>query len=118
MTVRTVSLDDRAWEEIDPLLRRQVVDGERMTMTRYSFAAAGRFPHHVHEQEQIAYVLSGSVTFHISGTPHPLERNHVLVIPSGVPHSATAGPQGAEVLSVVAPARSEANVICFLEEEE
>lgn len=93
------------WESVDALLRRKRVDGTRMTVTRYSFGANGRFPDHRHDQEQIAYLLSGRLVFTVEGRDYGLEPGDLIVIPAGSRHSALAGSQGAEVLSVVSPAR-------------
>lgn len=112
----SASLDEIEWEEVDGLLKKKVLDGNAMTITRYSFSPGGRFPHHVHDQEQATYVLSGSVTFRIEEADHVLEEGSIVLIPSGRPHSATAGDAGAEVLSVVTPRRSDSNGISMLEE--
>ncbi len=114
---RSVKLDELGWESIDAKLRKCVVDGERMTLTRYSFDPGGRFPHHVHDQEQLTYVLFGNITFLIDGVGHDLDAGSLVVIPASVPHSAEAGPKGAEVLSVVSPARTGAHGVEMLEEE-
>lgn len=112
----SLSLDDLGWEVVDEHLKKKVLDGDAMTITRYSFAPEGRFPHHVHDQEQATYVLDGSVTFTIEGTDHDLQRGSIVVIPSGRPHSALAGDLGAEVLSVVTPRRSRTDGLSMLEE--
>lgn len=98
-------------------MQKKVVDGASMTMTRYSFKPGGRFPHHVHEQEQMTMVVAGRLTFLVDGVDHVLEVGSLVVIPSGVPHSAEAGPEGAEVVSFVSPARTEGRGISMLEEE-
>jgi quercetin dioxygenase-like cupin family protein len=111
------ALEELDWEPVDELVRKKVVDGTSMTMTRYSFRPEGRFPHHVHDQEQVTMVIAGRLTFVIEGEDHVLEEGSVVVIPSGVPHSAVAGPNGAEVVSVVSPARIEGRGMTMLEED-
>lgn len=113
---RSLSLDDLDWEQVDPDLKKKVIDGQQMTLTRYSFGPGGRFPHHVHDQEQMTIVLRGGITFRIEGVPHELRAGSVVVIPSDVPHSAEAGEGGAEVLSVVSPPRTGGRGISMLEE--
>lgn len=112
----TTHLGELAWDRVDDLLQRKVVDGASMTLTRYSFSPGGRFPLHEHDQEQVTIVLSGELTFEVEGMPHVLEEDGVIVIPPGIPHSATAGNSGAEVLSVVSPARTEGRGVRLLEE--
>lgn len=112
---RTHRFDTEPWTEVDDLLRKKVVDAERMTATRYSFAPGGRFPHHTHPEEQLTYLLTGSVTFTVDGDDHVLEPGDLIVIPPGVPHDATAGSRGAEVLSLVSPRRGAGETITVLE---
>jgi len=112
----TTALESLEWETVDALVRKKVVDGRSMTLTRYSFQAGGRFPHHVHDQEQMTMVIAGRLTFEAQGVDHVLEQGSVIVIPSGLPHTAEAGPDGAEVVSVVSPARTEGRGMTILEE--
>jgi len=86
-----------------------------MTVTLYSFRGGSRFPHHVHSQEQITYVLDGQLTFVVDDQFHRLRAGDLIVIPAGVPHSAKAGSAGAEVLSVVSPPRRGARPLTMLE---
>lgn len=112
---RTHRFDTEPWTEVDDLLRKKVVDAERMTATRYSFAPGGRFPKHVHPEEQLTYLLTGSVIFTVDGDHHAMRPGDLIVIPPGVPHDATAGPDGAEVLSLVSPRRGNDGTITVLE---
>jgi quercetin dioxygenase-like cupin family protein len=103
-------------EQVDGMLLRKVVHGERMTVTRYSFPPRGRFRHHVHEQEQVTYCVSGDITFVVDGRGLRLTPGFLVVIPADSAHSAVAGDDGAEVVSVVSPRRTEAG-FQFLEKE-
>jgi quercetin dioxygenase-like cupin family protein len=105
MEMRTVVLSDQVWDEVYPGVRRRVVGGERMTLTTYEFGPGGRFPMHSHPQEQMVLVRKGSITFANGTQSITLLPNHALVIPPGVSHDATAGDDGALLVSVVAPAR-------------
>jgi quercetin dioxygenase-like cupin family protein len=112
----STDLADIDWEGIDPLLKRKVLHGSSMTVSRYSFKGGGRFAHHVHGQEQITYVLSGELTFALGRERHVLKAGSIIVIPADLPHSAEAGAEGAEVLSVVSPARVDGRGIEMLPE--
>jgi quercetin dioxygenase-like cupin family protein len=103
--MRLVALAGQPWEEVYPNVRRRIVGGERMTFTTYLFGPDGRFPKHGHPQEQIVMVLKGSITFTSPKQTVTLRPDHVLVIPSQIPHEAAAGTEGAVLVSVVAPAR-------------
>ena len=112
------TLAELAWERFNDLIERKVVDGERMTCTRYRFAPGGSFPLHSHDQEQLAYLISGQVTFALPDGDRVLTPDEVLIIPPDVPHSAHAGDGGAEVLSVVTPARTGGRGIDMLDDRE
>ena len=103
--MRLESLDRVPWEEVYPGVRRRIVGAERMTFTTYRFAPDGRFPKHSHPQEQLVLVQEGLMTFVSPDQTLTLTPGHLLVIPAGVPHQATAGPNGAALMSIVAPAR-------------
>jgi quercetin dioxygenase-like cupin family protein len=113
-TAFSTALDDIEWEVVDARVKKKVLHGRRMTVTRYSFAGGGRFPHHSHDQEQITYVLTGELTFELQGERHLLKTGSLIMIPPHVPHSAGAGREGAEVLSIVSPARLEGRGIEML----
>jgi quercetin dioxygenase-like cupin family protein len=118
VSTRSVALDGLEWEAVNDRLVRKVIDGERMTATRYRFAPGGRFPLHSHDQEQLAYVLRGQLTFSLPEADHVLAPDGMIVIEPNVPHSAEAGPEGAEVLSVVTPARTGGRGVEVLEDND
>lgn len=105
MTEPLHRLADLPWEDVSASLERKVVHGQRMSVTNYRFGPGGRFPNHVHAQEQITYCLDGALEFVVEGQSVPVRAGELVVIPSGVEHSAES-PAGAVVLSVVSPSRA------------
>lgn len=101
----TIDVGDADWEDVYPGVRRWTASGQRMTLTFYRFAPGATFPLHHHAQEQLAVVLRGWVVFHNAATRVTCRPHQVMVIPPDEPHAAMAGDEGAEVASVVAPAR-------------
>lgn len=106
----------QAWEEVSPLVRRRVTQGTNMTVSRYEFGPGGEFPLHKHTQEQITLVIRGDVTMTMEGESRRLSAGDLIVIPPDVPHHGSVGSHGAEVVGIVAPRRSDATEIQFLEE--
>jgi quercetin dioxygenase-like cupin family protein len=102
-------------DAVDDRLRRAVVHGQDVTVTRYAFAPGGRFPHHRHEQEQVTFVIDGEITFLVEGRPYTVSTDEVIILPSGIPHSAEAGAEGAQVISVVTPRRADEGAVEVLE---
>jgi len=115
MTFQANPYSKLEWDQVDELLVKKVVHGEHMTATRYRFSGGGTFPNHEHPQEQMTFLIDGSITFHLEGNSHALIPGDLIVIPAQVAHSALAGANGAEVLSMVSPPRSDGDRIAIIE---
>jgi quercetin dioxygenase-like cupin family protein len=85
-----IRLKDLPVEQVNPLLDRQIVTGERSMLARIILYKGCIVPMHSHDNEQISYVLEGVMKFLIQGKEIVVAAGEVLVIPSGVPHSAEA----------------------------
>ena len=80
-------------EELTPLLHRQIINGEKMMFTRILLKKDCVVPKHHHENEQITHVISGKLKFLLGENQDEeviVSSGEVLVIPSNLPHSATA----------------------------
>jgi quercetin dioxygenase-like cupin family protein len=64
-------------------------------------------PEHHHGNEQLGFVLVGKVTMVIGGEERELSTGEAYSIPSDVPHSARTGHEGATVVDIFAPIRSD-----------
>jgi quercetin dioxygenase-like cupin family protein len=64
-------------------------------------------PEHHHGNEQLGFVLLGKVTMVIGGEERELSTGEAYSIPSDVPHSARTGHEGATVVDIFAPVRSD-----------
>lgn len=62
---------------------------------------------HRHPHEQLGVVLRGSMVLVVDGVEHSLGPMEGYVMPGGVEHAATFGPEGATVLDVFAPVRED-----------
>jgi quercetin dioxygenase-like cupin family protein len=86
------------WEDLpaEPLkegLTRRLITSERMMIAHVYFKKGIDVPRHSHENEQITYILEGSLKFLLGadGEREVIVRaGEVLVIPSFLPHSAVA----------------------------
>ena len=82
---KTVELED-----LNPLLQRQMVVGEKMMLARVLLKKGCVVPLHRHENEQITYILEGALKFEIDGREIVVGAGEVLCIPSNMPHKAIA----------------------------
>jgi len=103
-------LDDIAAAEpfrvFDGVVARSV-DGERVAFTVVELDPSAVVPEHSHENEQLGLVLSGSVSFRVGDETRELAAGGTWRIPPNVPHEVHAGPEGAVVVDVFAPARAD-----------
>jgi quercetin dioxygenase-like cupin family protein len=78
-------------EQLNPLLTRQFITGDRAMFARIMLSQGCIVPRHSHPNEQITFVTEGALRFDFDdGTSRTVNSGEVLVIPSNVPHSATA----------------------------
>ena len=86
------------WEEIpkevlNPQLARRVISGERVMLAHVYLERGAIVPKHAHENEQLTYLLEGSVRFWLGedgAEVIDLGAGEVLHIPSNVAHRAQA----------------------------
>jgi quercetin dioxygenase-like cupin family protein len=86
------------WEELPAEklkggLTRRLITGDRMMIAHVRFKKGDDVPRHSHENEQITYILEGALHFRLgpNGERDVIVRaGEVLVIPSHLPHSASA----------------------------
>ena len=85
----------------------RIVRGERITMAINELDPGTLVPEHRHESEQLGIVLMGAVTFTAEAETERLGPGGTWRILGGIPHSALAGPEGAVVLDVFSPVRTD-----------
>jgi quercetin dioxygenase-like cupin family protein len=85
----------------------RAVEGERMTMAVIDLEPNALSPEHHHENEQLGFVITGSITMRIGASKRELRAGDTYAIPSDIPHEALAGDEGATVVDVFAPVRAD-----------
>jgi quercetin dioxygenase-like cupin family protein len=76
--------------EDEPLLVRQAIHADHMTVARLEMSKGCLVPVHSHHNEQISTVEQGRVRFILDGREIVVGAGQVLMIPPHVPHSAEA----------------------------
>jgi quercetin dioxygenase-like cupin family protein len=80
-------------EELSPLIHRRLVTGERLMLAHVYLANGAIVPWHAHENEQLTYILEGTLRFWLGddeSEPVDVAAGEVLHIPSNVAHKAEA----------------------------
>jgi quercetin dioxygenase-like cupin family protein len=105
-TVRLLRWDDIPQEQVNELLSRRLVSGEREMVAQITMKKGCFVPQHAHESEQITWVFKGALRFRIGGKEIVVGENEVLHIPSNVPHEAFALDETFEV-DIFSPIRQD-----------
>src|ERR1700744_2729140 len=78
-------------EQLNPPPSRQFVHGDQSMFARIVLKKGCVVPRHSHHNEQITFITEGALRFDFDdGTSQTVHEGEVLVIPGGLPHSATA----------------------------
>jgi unsaturated pyranuronate lyase len=78
-------------EQLNPLLSRQFVTGTEAMFAKVVLAKGCVVPRHSHPNEQITFITEGALRFDFDdGSSKTVNPGEILVIPSNLPHSATA----------------------------
>ena len=90
--VRHFCWDKMEKEKVTDVIQRKVISGEKAMIAQIFLDKGAVVPMHSHENEQITYLLEGSLKFWIGQEREEmiLQAGEVLHIPSNVPHQAEA----------------------------
>ena len=94
-SVRTFRWDEMEKESVTDGIERRIITGERMMLTHIYLKRGAVVPRHSHDNEQLTYILEGTLRFWIGDGETESEvvdvrAGEVLHIPSNVPHMAEA----------------------------
>ena len=85
----------------------RAVAGDRIQLALIDIEANSHVPEHKHPNEQVGFVIEGSITMTIDGDARELHAGETYVIPGEVRHSADTGPQGCVVIDTFSPPRED-----------
>jgi quercetin dioxygenase-like cupin family protein len=75
-------------EQINASIARQFITAERVTIARFELKRAGVVPRHAHENEQVSYIVSGTLKFVFDDREVVVRGGELIQIPPNVPHAA------------------------------
>jgi quercetin dioxygenase-like cupin family protein len=88
-------------------VRVRRVEGDQVTLAIVELDPNQEVPEHTHPNEQNGFVLTGEMRFRVGDEERVLGPGGTWQIPSNVPHRAQAGADGAVVIDVFSPIRSD-----------
>jgi quercetin dioxygenase-like cupin family protein len=83
------------------------VTGDEAALTAIEIEPGVVVPEHQHPNEQTGILLKGSLTFRIGEETRELRPGSMWVIPGATPHTVTAGDDGAFLVELFAPPRTD-----------
>jgi len=93
-------------EKINDKVVRHVISGKQGTMVYWKMKAGAHAAAHKHPQEQIAWMIKGTMEFRLGIERRTVKPGDVVVIPGGVEHEAYF-PDDTEVIDFFAPVRED-----------
>ena len=90
-----------------PGIAMQLMAGKHIAINLVTLDPNATVPDHSHVNEQAGYVVSGLINMTIAGETRPIGPGESYIIPPDVPHGATTGPQGCEVIDIFSPPRAD-----------
>jgi len=88
-------------------VRARRVQGESITLAVVELGPNAVVPEHRHVAEQLGMVIKGEMHFTLDGETRTLGPGGTWRILSNLPHTVQAGPEGAVVIDVFSPVRSD-----------
>lgn len=101
--------EDLPREELNPLIGRRLVTGERLMIAHVYLAKGAIVPQHAHDNEQLTYILEGTLRFWLGedgAEVVDVSAGEVLHLPPNLPHKAEALEDTLDV-DVFAPPRAD-----------
>ena len=90
----------------------RLISGKNMQLSFISMDPHSTFPHHIHPEEQMMFVLRGGCDEILLDTKQAMKANDIVRIPSNMVHGAEIGDLGCDALDIFWPARPD-----YLEKE-
>ena len=101
----------QVWDHV----RARRVQGGQVTLAVVELDPGAMVPEHRHPNEQNGLVIRGEMRFRVGSEERTLGPGGTWRILGNVPHEAQAGPDGAVVIDVFSPIRSEWDALPRLE---
>ena len=113
VTANTVyDLYDIQLTNLAPGAHSRLVSGKNMQLSFISMDPNSVFPHHIHPEEQMMFVLRGACEEILLDGKQAMKTNDVVRIPGNMVHGAEIGDLGCDALDIFWPARPD-----YLEKE-
>lgn len=93
-------------QRISESLERKFISAERFTLAQFTLKGGATYPAHAHEQEQMSWVLQGTLKITMNGREIVVKEGEVLQIPAWMEHQVSVL-EDALVVDVFCPVRQD-----------
>jgi quercetin dioxygenase-like cupin family protein len=108
MDIHKIDWSTTPWERVREGVERKAFSGGGATVALNRLMPGHEPRPHAHPHEQIAYIVSGTIDFHIGDTVHRLGPGGLLVVPPNARHwGVVVGDEPVLNLDVFTPKRAE-----------
>ena len=108
MDISTINWNDIEWEHVREGVSRKAFSGDGATVSINRLMPGHEPRPHDHHYEQIVYILSGQIDFHIEDSVTRLSAGGLLVVPPNARHwGVVVGDEPVMNLDVFTPKRAE-----------
>jgi len=108
LTLNQVDWNSKPWKTVRRGIERKAFGSNNVTLALHRLHPGHEILPHSHPNEQIVYILEGTVDFHIGADVVRINAGGLAVVPPNVQHHAeVVGPVPAINLDVFTPARPE-----------
>lgn len=84
---QAVNADDLVAYQAGSVVSRQLVKGEKGSVTAFAFAAEEGLSEHTAPFDALVHVLAGEAEITISGTKHVVPAGQLILMPANEPHA-------------------------------
>lgn len=108
MNLHAIDWNSIPWTPVREGVERKAFSGEGATVALHKLMPGHEPKPHSHPNEQIAYIMSGTIRFVVGGVEHLLGPGGLLVVPPNVEHwGEVVGDEPVMNLDVFTPRRPE-----------
>jgi quercetin dioxygenase-like cupin family protein len=106
--VHAIDWEQMTWKPVRPGIERKAFGSETVTVALHKLQPGHEPRPHSHPNEQIVYILSGCIDFHVGNEVVRLRSGGLLVVPPDVEHyGIVVGDEEVLNLDIFTPARPE-----------
>ena len=91
MMITKIKWDNVPVEQVNPMMQRQIIHGEKIMIAKMKFKDGFKVPLHSHENEQVTEVQKGTIRFWFGNNKEKqidVNKGEAVVIPGNLPHEA------------------------------